>query len=66
VTHGGDESPEFHRQSEAFLAAWTAKGLRGSYLDLPGQNHFTVLEGYMDPNAPLCSAILRQIRETGR
>ena len=66
VTLGGDESAEFHRQSEEFLAAWTAGGLRGSYLDLPGQNHFTVLEGYQDRNAPLCSAILRQIRETDR
>ena len=66
VTLGGDESAEFHRQSEEFLAAWTAMGLPGAYLDLPGQNHFTVLEGYMDPNAPLCSAILRQIRDSGR
>ncbi|MDE0618315.1 MAG: alpha/beta hydrolase [Rhodospirillaceae bacterium] len=64
VTLGGDESAEFHRQSQDFLAAWTRAGLPGAYLDLPGLNHFTVLEGYMDRRSPLCSAILRQIEET--
>ncbi|MYK59361.1 MAG: alpha/beta hydrolase fold domain-containing protein, partial [Rhodospirillaceae bacterium] len=64
VTLGGDESAEFHRQSQDFLAAWTRAGLPGTYLDLPGLNHFTVLEGYMDRRSPLCSAILRQIEET--
>ena len=64
VTLGGDESAEFHRQSQDFLAAWTGAGLQGTYLDLPGANHFTVLEGYMDRNSPLCSAILRQIEAT--
>ena len=64
VTLGGNESAEFHRQSQDFLAAWTRAGLEGAYLDLPGLNHFTVLEGYMDRRSPLCSAILRQIEET--
>ena len=64
VTLGGDESAEFHRQSQDFLAAWTRAGLKGAYLDLPGLNHFTVLEGYMDRRSPLCAAILRQIEET--
>ncbi len=64
VTLGGDETAEFHRQSQDFLAAWTRAGLQGTYLDLPGANHFTVLEGYMDPHSPLCAAILRQIAET--
>ena len=61
VTFGGDESEEFRRQSESFLAAWTAKGLDGRYLDLPGRNRFTVLEDYMDPDSPLCRSILRQV-----
>ncbi len=63
VTLGGDESAEFHRQSREFLGAWTANGLTGSALDLPGRNHFTVLEGYMDKTSPLCLAILGQIGE---
>jgi len=66
VTLGGDESAEFHRQSQDFLAAWTGAGLAGVYLDLPGANHFTVLEGYMDRHSPLCGSILRQIDDTLR
>jgi len=66
VTLGGDESEEFHRQSNDFLVAWTAAGLPGTYLDLPGANHFTVLEGYLDRRSPLCSAILQQIEVTRR
>ena len=61
VTFGGDESAEFRRQSESFLTAWTAKGLDGRYLDLPGRDHFAVLEDYMDPDSPLCRSILRQM-----
>ena len=61
VTFGGDESAEFRRQSETFLAAWTGKGLDGRYLDLPSRNHFTVLEDYMDSGSPLCRSILRQM-----
>ena len=63
VTLGGDESEEFHRQSREFLAAWRAKGLDGRSIDLPGRNHFTVLEEYADPNGPLLGAILAQMGE---
>ena len=61
VTFGGDESAEFRRQSESFLAAWTGRSLDGRYLDLPGRNHFTVLEEYMDPGSALCRSILRHM-----
>ena len=61
VTFGGDESAQLRRQSESFLAAWTEKGLDGHYLDLPGRNQLTVLEGYMDAGSPLCRSILRQM-----
>ncbi len=66
VTLGDDESAEFHRQSNEFLAAWNAAGLSGTYLGLPGANHFTVLKGYLDRRSPLCSAILAQIERSRR
>ncbi len=66
VTVGGDESEEFHRQSQEFLAAWNANGLDGRFVELPGRNHFTVLEEYADPNSALLTAILRQMGERGR
>ena len=62
VTLGGDESEEFHRQSEAFLTAWTNSGLIGKSVDLPGRNHFTLLEDYLAANSPLCQSILQQMQ----
>ncbi|MEW5860255.1 MAG: alpha/beta hydrolase [Cyanobacteriota bacterium] len=61
VTYGGDESQEFQRQSDEFLAAWKAKGLKGEYLPQPGKNHFTAIDGFLDVNSDLCTAILRQM-----
>jgi arylformamidase len=61
VTHGAEETPEFHRQSQDFLAAWKAKGLEGEYLPQPGKNHFTAVDGFLDANSPLCAAILKQM-----
>lgn len=62
VTYGEEESTEFHRQSQDFLTAWKAQGLEGEYLPLPGMNHFTAIEGFLDANSPLCQAILHQMQ----
>ena len=64
ITLGGEESAEFHRQSEAFLAAWRASGLDGEAIDLPGRNHFTVLKDYLDPDSALLRAVLGQMSVT--
>ncbi|YAF99028.1 MAG: alpha/beta hydrolase (plasmid) [Nodularia sp. CChRGM 3473] len=61
VTYGGQETSEFQRQSQDFLTAWKDKGLDGKYLPQPGENHFTVINGFLDTESPLCTAILRQI-----
>lgn len=61
VTYGGEETSEFERQSQEFLAAWKVKGLAGEYLPQPGKNHFTAIDGFLDTNSPLCSAILKQM-----
>lgn len=58
VTLGGDESSEFHRQSREYLAAWQAAGLQGRMLDQPGCNHFTAIDGFIDPAHPLTEAAL--------
>ena len=58
VTLGGDESPEFHRQSQEYLGGWTACGNRGSAFEQPGRNHFTAIYDYADPAAPLTRATL--------
>lgn len=45
---GGAESDEFRRQTHDFAAAWG-----GSREEIPGANHFTVLEPLTDPASPL-------------
>ena len=64
ITYGAEESSEFQRQSQEFLSAWKAKGLVGEYLPQPGKNHFTAIDGFLDTDSLLCTAILKQISLT--
>ncbi|CAA9384163.1 MAG: putative esterase [uncultured Rubrobacteraceae bacterium] len=61
VAYGADETDEFKRQSEDYLAAWKAKGLSGERLVLPGKNHYDVIDGFIDARSPLLSGILGQM-----
>ncbi len=58
VAYGEDETDEFKRQSEDFLAAWKEKGLSGERLVLSGKNHYDVIDGFLDAGSPLLSGIL--------
>ena len=62
VSYGGRESAELRRQSEDFLAAWTAKGLPGEHLEQPDADHYTAIAGFGDPDSALCRAMVRQVR----
>lgn len=44
LTCGGGELPELQRQSAAYAAARAQAGLPGRLVQLPGLNHFTILE----------------------
>lgn len=61
VAYGENETGEFQRQSEAFFEAWRAKGLEGRRLVLPDKNHYDVIDGLLEADSPLCSAILEQM-----
>lgn len=61
VAYGEEETDEFKRQSEAFLSAWRANGLDGERLLLAGKNHYDVIDGFLDAESPLCSAVLEQM-----
>jgi len=61
LVYGEDETAEFRRQSEEYLAAWRSKGLDATILSLPGDNHYDVIKGFLDPESPLCSTILQHI-----
>lgn len=65
VTLGGDESPDFHRQSATFASAWRNAGGSVSTLDQPGRDHISAIQGFEDPSSPLCRAVVDFI-ETNR
>jgi arylformamidase len=61
VAYGENETDEFKRQSEEYLDAWRTKGLGGDGLVLSDKNHYEVIDGFLDAESPLLSAILRQM-----
>ena len=61
VSYGRDETDELRRQSEDFLAAWRERGLPGALLVQPGKHHFSVLDGFLDADSPLCSAVVERL-----
>ncbi len=56
---GGDESPEFIRQSRDMAVVWAAKGAETRFEALEGLNHFTVLDPLFDAG----SGLVRRIAE---
>lgn len=62
VSYGGHEPGEFRRQSDAFLEAWQAKGLDGTFIPQPERHHFNAIADFMDATSPLCRALLRMMR----
>lgn len=54
---GGDESPEFLRQSKMMADLWGARGVETRYEALPGLDHFTVLDPLFDKDSALVKRI---------
>ncbi len=57
---GGDESAEFHRQSEAQAKAWAV--LSPQLIDLPGFNHYTIVDSLADRAGVLHSLATEMLR----
>ena len=55
---GGNERPEFLRQSRLLTNVWTGLGASSAYYAEPNQHHFSVLNGLLDPNHPLTMALV--------
>lgn len=53
---GGNESPEFHRQSADLAAAWADLGPK--LLDVAGRNHFDVIDALAEPGSLLHRSVL--------
>lgn len=60
---GGEESAEFHRQSEDLASGWSELGPQ--LLDLPGRNHFDVIDGLGEPRSQLSRVIVGMIDGAG-
>jgi arylformamidase len=63
VAVGGEESQEFHRQSRDYGDHLAKAGIPADYVDLPGRNHFTVLDDLTGTGGALFEILLKQIRE---
>jgi arylformamidase len=56
---GTEERPEFIRQSELLANVWTGFGIKTSVHHAPGQHHFDVIDGLVDPRSALSEALLK-------
>jgi arylformamidase len=54
---GGDESPEFLRQSKMMADHWANNGVQTRYEELPGLDHFTVLNPLFDADSEMVGRI---------
>jgi arylformamidase len=58
LAYGSAETPEFQRQPQAFAAAMRAARKSVETMVMDGDNHFKILRGLADPDAPLAHAAL--------
>lgn len=58
---GSDETREFIRQQDEYLAAWRQKGLACQPVELPGDNHFSSADRLAERDHPLFQAVCDMI-----
>lgn len=61
---GGEESREFLRQSRSLADIWATQGATTRYVEVPGANHFTVLDPLGDPESALVRRLVDLARAT--
>lgn len=59
LTLGGDETVEFHRQTNDYAETLKTQGAEVQVVIPPGLNHFTIVEEYKDANSDLTNAACR-------
>lgn len=62
VVVGEEETDEFLRQSRVLSEAWHSTSVTSEYIEVPGHDHFTVIERMTVPNNLLTTTILRHMR----
>jgi len=63
ITLGGDESSEFHRQSDTFAAAWAAAGGVATRFPQPGRDHISAITDLEDPHSEFSQAVSAFVRQ---
>jgi arylformamidase len=59
---GGLESSEFKRQSRTVAEAWRQNGVVTRYEEIPGTNHFTVIDALADPKSAMTARVVELAR----
>lgn len=54
---GGLESSEFKRQSQIIAQGWRQNGVQTRYEEVPGTNHFTVIDALTDPQSAITARV---------
>lgn len=63
---GGDETPEFHRQADAYAEALGEHGNQVERFSVDGASHFTVMDGFNDTSSALFDLIAGLAHGEGR
>jgi arylformamidase len=63
LLYGSRESPEFIRQSRAFAKALESENKLAACLEIPGKNHFEIMDSLADPNEAVAQYVLKLLRE---
>lgn len=61
IAVGGAETEEFVRQSRDYVETLQGQGAQVELIEVPGANHFTILNHYGDGGSDLCRAMIRQM-----
>ena len=64
VLVGGAETNEFRRQSRTLADTWAKAGVATRYQEIPGANHFTVMEPIADPGSAMTARLVELARKT--
>jgi len=59
---GGDETSEYHRQQACLKEAWSEYDLPLSVVEMPGLNHYDVIDHLGHPGSALHHAVMDQVR----
>ena len=62
ATWGGNETPEFARQSQIFHDAWIAAGNHSTLRAIADTNHFTVIRGFEQANSPITDWLAQHLK----